>query len=79
MGIIALILIVFFYLLPSIVACSNKKANAGAIVVLNLFLGWSGLGWLVALVWACTKDPQRDIIQVFESSHKGTLGYVRKK
>ena len=26
--------------------------NEGAIFVLNLFLGWSLIGWVVALVWA---------------------------
>jgi hypothetical protein len=25
-----------------------------AVTVLNGFLGWTGLGWIAALVWACT-------------------------
>jgi hypothetical protein len=27
--------------------------------VLNLFLGWTVLGCVVALVWACTSDVDR--------------------
>ncbi|MEI7820367.1 MAG: superinfection immunity protein [Verrucomicrobiota bacterium] len=43
-----------FYFLPSIVG--RHKGNVTAIVVLNIFLGWTFVGWVVALVWACTKD-----------------------
>ena len=44
----------FIYFLPSYVG-RNKK-NATAILVLNLFLGWTFIGWVVALVWACSVD-----------------------
>lgn len=42
------------YFLPSILGA--KKRNAAAIFVLNLLLGWTLVGWVVALVWALTKD-----------------------
>jgi hypothetical protein len=45
---------VVVYFLPAIVG--RRKRNAGAIFVLNLLLGWTIIGWIVALVWACTKD-----------------------
>jgi hypothetical protein len=45
------------YFLPTIIAAICKHRNSGAIFVLNLFLGWTFLGWVVALVWACTNDP----------------------
>ncbi len=45
-------LLTLFYLLPTAVAVYRKRANTGAIFALNLFLGWSLLGWVVALVWA---------------------------
>jgi hypothetical protein len=44
------------YFLPTVIATSRGKRNAGAIFALNLFLGWSLLGWVVALVWACTSN-----------------------
>jgi hypothetical protein len=44
------------YLLPTIVGSS--KSNIGAIFVLNLFLGWTLIGWVVALVWAMTNDEK---------------------
>lgn len=38
------------YLLPSIVAVYRKHRNGNAIFIVNLFLGWSLLGWVLALV-----------------------------
>ena len=56
----ALILIAIgLYWAPTILAVSNRKANAGAIGALNFFLGWTLIGWVVALVWAMTVDPRR--------------------
>ena len=45
---------VIFYFLPTIVAANRKHHSTPAIFMLNLLLGWSGLFWLIALVWACT-------------------------
>ena len=44
------------YLLPWIVATNRGHRNSGAILVLNLFLGWTFFGWVMALVWACTDN-----------------------
>jgi len=44
------------YFIPYILAKQNKKQNAGAIGALNFFLGWTLVGWVVALVWAMSKD-----------------------
>ena len=38
------------YFLPTAIATTRK--NTGAIFVLNLFLGWTLLGWVGALIWA---------------------------
>jgi hypothetical protein len=55
-GIIVFIISLAFYFLPTIVAVIRKKRNALAIFLLNLFLGWTFIGWVVAIVWAATKD-----------------------
>lgn len=51
------------YFIPYIVAKRNKKQNAGAIGALNFFLGWTLVGWVVALVWAMSKDVSATQIQ----------------
>ena len=44
------------YFLPSIIALARSKRDTAAIVLLNLFLGWTLIGWVVALVWAVKND-----------------------
>lgn len=43
------------YLLPTIEAWLRKHPNLGAIAAVNIFLGWSLIGWVIALVWAFKK------------------------
>lgn len=47
--------LVLLYFLPSIIAPSYKLAP---IFVLNLFLGWTLVGWVAALVWAVNNDSR---------------------
>jgi hypothetical protein len=41
------------YFLPWAVAATRGKSNSGAIGLVNLLLGWTLIGWVVALVMAC--------------------------
>lgn len=43
------------YFLPTIVANQKKHRNKDAILLVNALLGWSLLGWVVALIWAIYK------------------------
>lgn len=47
------------YFLPSIVALAKSKRDLLAIFLLNFFLGWTMIGWIVALVWAAKNDVPR--------------------
>jgi hypothetical protein len=44
------------YFLPSIIALARSKRDLLAIFLLNFFLGWSVIGWVVALVWSIKAD-----------------------
>jgi hypothetical protein len=44
------------YFLPSIIALARSKRDLLAIFLLNFFLGWSIIGWFVALIWAAKHD-----------------------
>lgn len=44
------------YLIPAIVASQRKHQNATPICLVNILLGWSVLGWIVALIWATTSN-----------------------
>jgi hypothetical protein len=45
-----------FYFLPSIVALVRGKRDTLSICLLNFFLGWTLIGWIIALVWAFKVD-----------------------
>ncbi len=51
-----LILFVVLGAIPTVVAFVRKKRNRGAIMLINILLGWTVIGWVVALVWAFTVD-----------------------
>ena len=55
-----LALIVAAYFLPLIVANARDHHNTVSIALFNLFLGWTGIGWIAALIWsfsAVAKQP----------------------
>jgi T4 superinfection immunity protein len=53
-GAVWILALVAVYFVPAIVAGLRDHHQLLAIWVLNVLLGWTGLGWIVALVWACT-------------------------
>lgn len=48
------------YFAPGIIAERRGRDGSGTIVVLNLLLGWTVIGWLVLLVVAFTGRSSRD-------------------
>lgn len=47
------------YFLPAIVAKVRGVPNFGSVLVVNLFLGFTLVGWVVALAMAARSVPQR--------------------
>ena len=54
-----------FYFLPFIIALVRSHTNKTAVFMLNMFLGWTLIGWVVALVWSFKNaaEPQTIIIR----------------
>jgi len=46
------------YFIPALIAMGRHHQNAAAIFVLNLFLGWTLIGWVGSLVWSATAVQQ---------------------
>lgn len=59
-GFILLACLVALYFAPSIVAVSRNHHNSLSIFLLNLFLGWTLVGWVAALVWSVS-NPSKSI------------------
>ena len=58
MEIILCIIGIVFYFIPSMVAFGRDKSSKGIILVLNILLGWTLIGWIFLLVWAFSIDTQ---------------------
>ena len=54
------------YLLPTIIATARKHSNAMSIFILNLFLGWTFLGWIIALIWSFAADTKEAVINALQ-------------
>jgi Superinfection immunity protein len=67
-ALVGLIVLVSLYFLPTIIAFNRNRHNKGAIFVLNLFLGWTVLGWVVSMVWAVSSS-QPPVIVVQNPPH----------
>jgi hypothetical protein len=52
------------YLLPWAIAATRHRPASAAVAVINLFLGWTLVGWVVALVLACSARPQPPVVVV---------------
>lgn len=52
-----LIFAIGLYFLPAIVAAARQTHNATAILLWNLFTGWTLIGWAVALLMAVVSAP----------------------
>jgi hypothetical protein len=51
-GFIMLMVLFVLYFLPTFISAKRGHPNGTGIFLLNLFLGWTFIGWLVALIWS---------------------------
>ncbi len=58
MHIILLLFVLAFYFIPTSIAMQRETKNLGAIVMINLFFGWTILGWIAALLWAIAEGKE---------------------
>lgn len=42
------------YFLPTIIG--RHKSDAVGIFIVNLLFGWTVIGWVIALIWACAAE-----------------------
>ena len=56
-GLLVAILVIPYWV-PTIVAFVRKHPSRGAILALNLFLGWTFVGWVVSFVWAVSDNAR---------------------
>src|SRR5690348_10256603 len=52
LGLLLFVILLAVYLVPTMIAAAANKRKTGPIFLLNVFLGWTVLGWIGSLVWA---------------------------
>ena len=57
LGLVFIVVIIGFYMLPTIVGAVRKVVNIGSVFAINLLLGWTLIGWAVALAMALRTNP----------------------
>lgn len=78
-GVLLLIVLLILYFLPAAVASARDHHNKNAIFLLNIFLGWTFLGWVIALIWSATgirkaPPPQAGITVTLSEEQAAQLG-----
>ena len=51
-----LIGLLFVYMIPMFIAIIRHHKQKISVIILNLFLGWTFVGWIMALMWALSED-----------------------
>ena len=60
---IHLAVLALMYFLPTIIA-ANRGHHVTGVLLLNLFFGWTGIGWVALLLWALFSYPCYRVVPV---------------
>ncbi len=59
-GGVMIVVLAALYILPSLLAWQRQSSRIKKIVLINLLLGWTVIGWIVAMVLTFAWEPPRD-------------------
>ena len=70
LALLTVIAVIALFLLPTIIVLNNKgKISKIPTILVNILLGWTGIGWIVALIMSTSKDT---VAQVVVNNNSGT-------
>lgn len=55
-------LMAYLYFIPSLIAGKRSHPDSSAILIVNLLLGWSLIGWVVAIAWALKSNIATQVV-----------------
>jgi hypothetical protein len=47
------------YIMPMLIASERRHKHVTAIVLFNIFTGWTFFGWVVSFVWALAEENDK--------------------
>lgn len=64
-----LIFVTLLYFLPTVIAVVFRhESDAPGIFIVNFLLGWTIIGWWVALIWALASDARSQQVRIVPAS-----------
>lgn len=57
-----LLFLTLLYFMPTIVGHNHR--NVLSIFLVNFFFGWTVIGWVIAMVWACSADAPQQVLMI---------------
>ncbi|WP_322012069.1 superinfection immunity protein [Paraburkholderia sp. J12] len=78
--VVVLVAAVALYFLPAIIADRRRRHDLLIIAMVNAVLGWTVVGWLLALYWAFQPNPPADLLkQKKERERRIGMGLFSRK
>ena len=50
------VIVIAIYMIPTIIAALRGHRSVWAIGVVNFAFGWTGIFWIIALIWSLTNN-----------------------
>ncbi len=72
---IAVLLVMYW--LPTIIAVLRRTPSALGVATVNFFLGWTIIGWFVALIMALAAMPATQRVTVYVDGRKTEAEIIR--
>lgn len=63
-GLLLLVVLFCIYFAPWLVALGRRKTGRAQVFIVNLFFGWTLIGWVIALVMAFGTDQTTNVTVV---------------
>jgi hypothetical protein len=57
-----LLFLVFLYFLPAIIAAHRDHPSRTSILIVNTFLGFTVIGWVICLIWSLSGYRQVEYV-----------------
>lgn len=65
------------YWLPTIIAIIRRTPSALGVAAINFFLGWTVIGWFIALIVALASAPATERVTVYVDGRKTEAEIIR--
>jgi hypothetical protein len=79
---ILLIPALILYFVPAILAISRNHNNKVGILLLNIFLGWTFIGWIAAFIWSLSSPARQTVVvnnNYSEADNRGAQAKEKQK